>query len=165
MRFRAQSVFVWPLFLIAAGAAFVPASSASTATPSEQAERIRTAAFEQPLDDARFDAYYQSLHPDAAVVVEGDLLFSREDLRRYVREHAPDAPKPARSAPELLVDTIGGQDNYYREPAARHLTWTIDATGLTAAQVDTARKSIKAAAEDWVSACAECGVSFMEVGA
>jgi hypothetical protein len=140
--------------------------SSNVATPPKppSVETAARAAFADPGNSALVDAFYQSLQPDAEgyVVVEGDVLLSRAELDEYVRERLA-SPRTARYRGELLVDRVNGDDNFYRDMAARKLTYRIVADSFTDEERAEVEKKLRNAGEQWTEFCADCGITFTQV--
>lgn len=101
-------------------------------------------------------------------VIEGDLLFTREQIRNYLVEksalekRAGNSRSSKRGAGELLLNVVGGRPDYWQSRSARKLTYWIDSSMFSGNELQTVRDTLARAARDWESACADCGISFVE---
>jgi subtilisin family serine protease len=96
-------------------------------------------------------------------LVEGDLRLSESQLQRYVDAFsAGKMQQLSDKSIELRVNrTDSGEADYYKDPASRRLTYSIDRKSFPTEQMyTTAQTNMKAATDDWQSRCPECGIQF-----
>lgn len=144
-----------------------PNSAAFTPPPPPKATAAAAEAFKRalasPNDPESFVAYRQTLPKVGEFyIVEGDLKMTDEELRAYVLNRAQ-APSSALVRPELLLNLNANQPDFYSDPQQRRLTYWIDAASFDGDQARTVAKNFQAAADEWVRACPNCGISFSAV--
>jgi hypothetical protein len=96
-------------------------------------------------------------------IVEGDITIKSEEIIPYLQSLRDPDTAHSRSD-ELIVNVVGGKFDYLAKPEQRKLTYSFDAgTFPSPANLQFTRNNLRKAADDWVSACIECGISFTEV--
>jgi peptidoglycan/xylan/chitin deacetylase (PgdA/CDA1 family) len=124
---------------------------------------VHKAAFAQPFDSDKLNAYMKSL-PKAGdyFVVEGDLLLTEQELRAYLVANAQ-GEKSANVSPELLVNTHNGDRDFYSDPAKRTLTYTVDRKTFSADEYTLVLNNMDQAGKAWENACPDCQIHFTHV--
>jgi Matrixin len=136
------------------GLAWGPASKA-------EVEALYKAALERPGDDQAFRKYLEALpRYRNRYVTEGDVLRSEQQVREDLAARA--RAGQAQRGGELIVNTENGVETYWKELAARTLTYAVDRSSFSCAS-DYARvvKDLDEATGDWELACADCKVDFV----
>jgi hypothetical protein len=124
------------------------------------AQKAFEAAAASPFDGNKQAEWLASLPKDHEFyVIEGDLLMTNEEALAYlVTKSSP--PTSVKSA-ELLVNRIGGQDDFYSGMASRELSYFIEPDGFTPPELSKVTTALQTAMSDWSNACGECGISFI----
>lgn len=133
-------------------------------SPRNTASRLRNDAQLTPDDDAALQAFWDSLPKSGNyAVVEGDLLLTKEELRSWLRRDRTIRRSRPAIGPELLVNLRddGGLD-YYETMAERVLTYSIDTSTFSPAELSEVRTKLADAATQWEAICPECGIDFVE---
>lgn len=147
------------LVLAAAAPACAPALATTSARRGD-VNRLYQAALANPGDDAAFQAYVETLPKyRGAFVAEGDLLLNEQELRTALAQRA--AAQPPVSGGELIVNTENGVPTFWKDPAARALTFAVDRSSFPdEAKYSLVVTNLKKAASDWQKACGNCGLTL-----
>jgi hypothetical protein len=160
----------WPLAVLVL--ALTVGRAGKTAEPTQLAKDLQ-AAVNDPDDTATLeralgDLPQFSYKDDEGIVhtyyvYEGDMLQTREQIRdafRTVRNQRSGTVGPYLRSGELLVNTVNGKATIW-PIGSRHLTYAVDRNSFPSATAyDQIVTNMDAAAQDWVAACTECGISF-----
>lgn len=123
-------------------------------------EQIHRAVFADPFDEQKLQAYMATLpRVGDYYIVEGDLLKTEQELRAYVVANA-EASRPTDPRPELIVDTVGGVRNFYKDPSKRVLSYAIDRTSF-GDNYQLVDESVAKAAREWEAICRNCRIRFV----
>ena len=130
---------------------------------SSKARGIRAlqAAFEDPFDENKFQALKINLPRDNDLyVVEGDLLFTEQELRAYIVSKSQ-SEKPIDTSAELIVNVHKGRRDYYEDPGSRILSYAVDRQSFPDEEMyKFILENMQIAGKDWQDACPECKVQF-----
>jgi hypothetical protein len=93
-------------------------------------------------------------------VIEGDLRVTAEELRARLSSYAHGAQPASRSSSdELYVMTRNGKPVKW-EKGDRKLTYAVNRKSFSPDQYKSLVDALPKAADEWVKACPECGLSF-----
>lgn len=141
-------------------------SDAATESSTELQRRLLQAAVADP-SPVNVESLIKNLPEVPAgsgrYVVEGDITIKREEIVPYLQSlREPDTAHS--KSDELIVNVVGGKFDYLVKPEQRKLTYSFDVgTFPTQANLQFTKDNLRKAADDWVSACDDCGISFTEV--
>lgn len=123
-------------------------------------------AIASPDDPEIVNAYLATLPeiPEGSGMyfVEGDLYLDRASVIAYLKSNSetPDPLPPG----ELIVNKVNGQSDYLKAPARRRLTYAVVTTSFPSDRLaKRTNQQLKSAAQDWIEACPQCGISLTEV--
>ncbi|MFK4380821.1 hypothetical protein [Bradyrhizobium sp. USDA 223] len=129
--------------------------------------RVLQEAVAEPSNPAKVESLLKVLieSPPGSgrYVVEGDIPIAREEIVDYLKSlKSPDIANSR--SDELIVNLIGGKFDYWKTPEQRKLTYSFDGNSFPSAEnLQFTRAKFRAAADDWVAACSDCGITFTEV--
>lgn len=134
--------------------------------------KIREAAFKDPQDPAKFQAFLEALpklenEQGSYYIVQGDIPMTEEEIYGYLL--SAKAKKSKRdpsflSESELVVNMHNRQRDYYKDPAKRTLRYALDRRSFpTQEQFQMVRQNMSAAAKEWQDLCPECLIKFVDV--
>lgn len=144
-------------------------STSALARPADSPEKrriesIRSAALKKDATEAEIKAYMDVLPRDGSrYIVEGDLLMTEEELRVYLEGQTTET-RPVTPGPELIINLHDGQDDFYKDPAKRTLTYAVDRSSFPngrAGWYRTVVQNVQAAAQEWEGACPGCQIRFL----
>ncbi|WP_375312800.1 hypothetical protein WHZ77_05840 [Bradyrhizobium sp. A5] len=143
------------------------AAFADVESSTELVRRILQEAVAEPSNPAKVESLLKILIESPAgsgrYVVEGDIPIAREEIVDYLKSLKNPDIANSRSD-ELIVNLVGGKFDYWKNPEQRKLTYGFDDKSFpTAENVQFTRAKFRAAADDWVAACSDCGITFTEV--
>ncbi len=143
------------------------AAFADAESPSDLTRRLLQEAVAEPSNPAKVDNLIKVLVEmpvgSGRYVVEGDISIAREEIVDYLKSLKNPNIANSRSD-ELIVNLVGGKFDYWKTPEQRKLTYGFDEKSFPAAdKLEFTRAKFRAAADDWVAACPDCGISFTEV--
>ncbi|GLR90377.1 hypothetical protein [Bradyrhizobium iriomotense] len=143
------------------------AAFADAESPTELTRRLLQEAVAEPSNSAKVESLLKVLVETPAgsgrYVVEGDISIAREEIVDYLKSLKNPDIASSRSD-ELIVNLVGGKFDYWKNPEQRKLTFGFDEKSFpTADNVQFTRAKFRAAADDWIAACPECGITFTEV--
>ena len=96
-------------------------------------------------------------------VLEGDLLYSEEQLRDYLRklrQEGADSRARGRN-PELKINIRSdGNRDYYESQTSRRLTYSIARKSFTSAEYARIQDDMRQATRQWMAVCPTCNISF-----
>jgi hypothetical protein len=120
---------------------------------------VHQEALAKPFDDAKFLRYLATLPRDGLYfVVEGDLLLTQEEVLVFL---AGKSSVPVPIGPELTVNMVNGQRDYWRDAAQRVLTYAVARQSFpTEEQYLTVVANMRVATREWQDACVSCNVVF-----
>jgi hypothetical protein len=155
------------LALVTFGGASPNAYSEESA--ADKNRRILQEAVAYPGDQAKVDAFIATLIEVPAgsgrYLVEGDLPLAREEISSYLKGLKYPEKTSIRSQ-ELVVNLVGGRFDYLVTQAKRHITYTFDQASFPSADAfQVVRRYFRKAADDWIGACPQCGITFTETAA
>lgn len=137
-------------------------SGQERASALDQIRQAHERALAQPFDDPAFRAYLSTLpRDDDYYVLEGDILATESEVREYLVARAGSESR-AGIKPELIVNLIGGQRDYYADPRGRTLTYYVDGAGWSGTEQATVRQAMVRATAAWQDVCPTCGIAFKE---
>jgi hypothetical protein len=147
----------------------VSSNAYSEESTADKNRRILQEAVAYPGDKAKVDAFIGTLVEVPAgsgrYLVEGDLPLAREEIASYLKGIKYPEKTAVRSQ-ELVVNLVGGRFDYLVSPAKRHLTYTFDQSSFPSTRAfEFARQNFRKAADDWIAACPQCGITFTEIRA
>ena len=139
------------------------APSTTTASDKQQPTiDVYNAAFRHPGNEKAIKALKQILpRVQDYYVVEGDILVTDQELQAYLDRKHGGSSQGDKSA-ELLVNLNNGQTDYYKDVAARTLTYSVLKSSFPTQQTyeDTV-KNFGDAASAWESVCTDCQIHFV----
>jgi hypothetical protein len=141
----------------------------SQESTADKNRRLLQEAVAYPGDKVKVDTFIATLIEVPAgsghYLVEGDLPLAREEISSYLKGIKYPERTVVRSQ-ELVVNLVGGRFDYLTTPAKRHLNYTFDQSSFpNNAAFEFARQNFYKAANDWVAACPQCGITFTEITA
>lgn len=124
--------------------------------------RVSEEAFANPFNEDKVKAYMTMLpQDDGLYVLEGDLLFTEQELRAYLVVKSQ-SEKPVDSSAELIVNVHEGQRDYYANLAQRTLSYSVDRQSFPSeAQYSLTVDNMRLATSDWEVVCPDCKVKFV----
>jgi hypothetical protein len=141
----------------------------ASASYAADLKRLLQAAVADPNDAAAFAELTAALPriklpSDSEVyVLEGDLLFSKEQLRDHLRKLRQER-EPSRdggSNPELKVNVKSdGNRDYYDSQSSRRLTYAIDRKSFSATEYVRVQDGMRQATRQWMAICPTCNITF-----
>src|SRR5690242_14273050 len=155
------------LFAFADGLLAFGTRAFASETDNERVRAIFQEAIANPDDPARVEAFVRELPEvppgSGRYIVEGDISLSRPEVVPYLKSFSKTSIQAVKSG-ELIVNLgPNGEFDYWKKPASRHLTYTVDrGSFLSDSQADDVAARLAAAASDWTKACPECGITFEE---
>jgi hypothetical protein len=155
------------LAALAVGFLAAPPSLAATESTIELHRRALQEAVANPSDSAKVEDLIKTLveNPPGSgrYIVEGDISIAREEIVPYL-QNLKDPDLAHSKSDELIVNVVGGKFDYLLKPEQRKLTYSFEEqTFPTPASLQFTKEKLRKAADDWVAACPECGISFTEV--
>jgi hypothetical protein len=141
-------------------------SAHSEESTADKNRKILQEAVAYPGDKAKVDAFIATLVEvppgSGRYLVEGDLPLAHEEISSYLKGVKYPEKTGVRSQ-ELVVNLVGGRFDYLVTPAKRHLTYTFDQSSFPSSNsFETVRQNFRKAADDWIAACPQCGITFTE---
>jgi hypothetical protein len=148
----------------------VAVAGPSRSNPKANTEAIHKAAISQYYNDNVFEAYLATLPKHGEYyIVGGDMPLTRTQVREYLSDLKASRSRGARPKgnlpnSELLLGTYLGQPSYWKDSAARTLTYNVDA-GSFPDKSEYAKVVgwIEGAGTDWMEKCAQCGIHFVHL--
>jgi hypothetical protein len=168
-----QTALHW-LALLATACLFAVQASAepgnlSGTAPADRLRHEDYTAFRAHPDDEKLFAAILAKLPTFTVeqggvlrryyVYEGDLLLTRDEVRRALTSNPAREGGVQAFSPELIVSIVGGKPQFWPK-TNRTLTYAIDRRSFPADQYEHVSASMKKAAADWSAACANCGLTI-----
>ncbi len=150
-----------PICLVERQVAAGGTSAASQKDNKQATAEAHRRAAQKPFDQEAVRAYMNTLPKDGDYyVVEGDLLFTEQELRADLVSKSNGA-KPIDPSGELIVKVRHGEREFYKNPAERELTYAVSRSSFPGdAPYELAVKNMQEAARDWEDACKKCGIKF-----
>src|SRR5262245_6737968 len=146
---------------VAVVAALLVPGVAGAGDRRDEVNRLYEAALAAPGDDAAFQAYLDTLPKfQASYVAEGDLVLTEQQLRTALAQRAAAAAPPVTGG-ELIVNLDNGVPTFWKDPAARALTFAVDkASFADPAHYALVVKNLKKAESEWQNARGPCGLTL-----
>lgn len=146
---------------IIGGASVLPALAEEPADPLKAYE----AAVQDPFDEAKLQAYLDTLPQDEGLfIIEADLPMTEDEVKAYLVNQSSGTTPAAGRGGELIVNLHLGQQDFYRNPSDRTLTYVISKASFPS---ETNYRSVMdlmaSATEDWEDACTECQIDFQHL--
>ena len=154
-------------FAVVLALAYGPLGAAhAQESQADKSRRLLQEAVAFPGDKAKVDAFVATLIEVPAgsgrYIIEGDIIVSREEIDSYLKALKSPASPPIKSE-ELVVNLVGGKFDYLVEAARRKLIYRFDPASFPTTQAfEFTKTNFLKAADEWVAACPECGISFTE---
>lgn len=114
----------------------------------------------------KIEAFKASLPMDGAYyVVEGDLLLTDDEIAGYLSLTSRLKEFGFLQEGGLMVNINDGEDDYYKTPESRRLTYSVDRQSFGAQQYEQVTADLAQAAKEWQESCPGCGVTFTQTEA
>jgi hypothetical protein len=129
-----------------------------------KAANIYLASYQDPWDSKNTDSLKHILPKDENYfIIEGDLRLTEQELDAFVVDKKIREAR-AKVSPELILNRIHGNDDYYTSISDRTLTYMVDRAsfGSTSNQAAIVEDNLRLAADNWEQSCPECKIKFVQ---
>lgn len=114
----------------------------------------------------KIQAFKDSLPRDGEYyVVEGDLLLTDEEIAGHLSLTSRIKEFRFLQEGDPMVNIHDGEDDYYKTPESRLLTYFVDRQSFGARQYQQVAADLARATREWQEACPGCGVAFTQTEA
>jgi hypothetical protein len=138
----------------------------SQESPFDKNRRLLHEAVADSTDKEKVNAFVSTLievpPSSGRYIVEGDIVISSEEVNSYLKGLS--SPETAQvKSQELVVNLVGGKLDFLVSTDKRRLSYKVERNSFSSTQdYEFTRANFRKAADDWIAACPECGISFSE---